>query len=253
MSDPPLAPLPATFDEFTETAYRAVVQLARERFAFEPFGTTVTQGHVLWRHDVDISVHRALALARIEVDAGACSTWFFWLHSPFYNLLDRAIAERARETLELGHRLGLHFDPGAYPDLRDESDLEHRVDDERRLLEDWLEHPVSAVSLHNPDVRDVAGMRNERLAGVPNAYGTALESKYEYVSDSNGYWRFRRLADVLTDQTISRLHVLTHPEWWTLEALSPRERVVRGVEGRGRRVLSDYDAVLARHDRVNLR
>jgi hypothetical protein len=244
---------PATFDDFTESVYADLVRRARTRFAFEPFGTTAAHPHVLWRHDVDISVHRAVALARIEAETGATSTWFFWSHSPFYNLLEPAVTELAREILGLGHRLGLHFDHEAYPHLRDKDDLEDRVDSERRQLEDWLEHPVSAVSLHNPDVRFVAGMRGERLAGLPNAYGSALEAGYEYVSDSNGYWRFRPLPDLLDDAAVSRLHVLTHPEWWTPKALSPRQRVVRAIEGRGRQVLSSYDALLARHDRINLR
>jgi hypothetical protein len=253
VSDPRSAHPPVSFDDFTEAAYRSVVQLARERFSFEPFGTTATHPHVLWRHDVDMSVHRALALARIEFDADAHSTWFFWLHSPFYNLLERAIAKYAKQVLELGHRLGLHFDPAAHPSLREQSDLEHHIDRERRLLEDWLEHPVCAVSLHNPDVGHVQGMREELLAGLPNAYSSALASAYDYVSDSNGYWRFRRLPEALADDTISRLHVLTHPEWWTPEALSPRQRVVRSVEGRGRQALRSYDALLERHDRINLR
>jgi hypothetical protein len=252
VSDPRLAP-PTKFEDFTESAYRELVARARGRFAFEPFGTLAAHRHVLWRHDVDLSVHRALALARIEADAGASSTWFFWLRSPFYSLLDSDTGERARAILALGHWLGLHFDPSAHPDVQDADDLERRIDYERCLLEDWLERPVCAVSLHNPDVRQVASMRDERLAGLPNAYGSALESAYEYVSDSNGYWRHRRLPDVLADSEVSRLHVLTHPEWWTPEALSPRERVVRSVEGRGRRVLSDYDALLARHDRINVR
>lgn len=252
MSDTHLAP-PATFEDFTEATYRDVVAYARQRFAFEPFGATPAHPHVLWRHDVDLSVHRALALARIEADAGVSSTWFYWLRSPFYSLLDRGTGERARAILGLGHWLGLHFDPSAHPDVDDADDLEQHIDYERGLLEDWLERPVCAVSLHNPDVRQVAGMRDERLAGLPNAYGSALESTYEYVSDSNGYWRHRRLPDVLADPEITRLHVLTHPEWWTPEALSPRERVIRSVEGRGRRVLSDYDALLACHERINVR
>jgi hypothetical protein len=252
MTDPSLA-RPTTFEDFTEPAYRELVARAQERFAFEPFGTMAAHPHVLWRHDVDLSVHRALALARIEADVGASSTWFFWLRSPFYSLLDRDAGERARAVLGLGHWLGLHFDPSAHPEMEDAHDLDQHIDYERRLLEDWLEQPVCAVSLHNPDVRQAAGMREARLAGLPNAYGSALASTYEYVSDSNGYWRHRRLRDVLADPEISRLHVLTHPEWWTPRALSPRERVVRSVEGRARRVLGDYDALLARHDRINVR
>ena len=80
---------------------------------------------MLWRHDVDISVHRALALARIEADLGVRATYFFTLHSSFYNLLEPAVAARARELLALGHWLGVHFDVAAY-----DGDLEQHVDAE---------------------------------------------------------------------------------------------------------------------------
>ncbi len=188
--------------------------------------------HVLWRHDVDMSVHRALALARIEADAGAYVDLVLLAAQPVLQPA-RPGCGRARAS---DPRAGALARP-AFRSERlsatadDEDDLEQPIEHERRLLEDWLERPVSAVSLHNPDVRRVAGMRDDRLAGLPNAYGAALEAAYEYVSDSNGYWRFRRLPDLLADADVSRLHVLTHPEWWTPEALSPRERVVRSVRG----------------------
>lgn len=244
---------PTTFEDFTEDAYRRIIDRASSRFAFEPFGTTAAAPHVLWRHDVDISVHRALALARIEADAGARSTWFLQLRSWFYNLLDEQVAGLAREIFALGHWLGLHFDGTADPDMREIGDLERRIDEERRLLEDWIGRPVTAVSLHNPDTWAVPDMRAASLAGLPNAYGSALATKYQYVSDSNGYWRFRSLAEVLADDTASRLHVLTHPEWWTPEAMSPRERVVRSVDGRRESTLRAYDQLLESNNRANLR
>jgi hypothetical protein len=58
---------------------------------------------------------------------------------------------------------------------------------------------------------------------------------------------------VLADDTVSRLHVLTHPEWWTPEAMSPRERVVRSVDGRRESTLRAYDQLLERNNRANLR
>ena len=46
--------------DFTEDAYRELLMIARERHAFCAFAGAleVTSG-VLWRHDVDMSVHRA--------------------------------------------------------------------------------------------------------------------------------------------------------------------------------------------------
>src|SRR4051794_14022454 len=100
-------------EDFTEGAYLSLIHEARLGYSFEPFGTTCVHPHVLWRHDVDASVHRALVLARIEAELGVRSTYFFALRSEFYNLLESGVTRRAREILELGHWLGLHFDPAS--------------------------------------------------------------------------------------------------------------------------------------------
>ncbi len=247
------APPPTSFGDFTEAAYEAIVDTARRRFSFEPFGTSCDAPHVLWRHDVDVSVHRALALARIEARAGVRSTWLLSLHSAFYNLLEAEVVARARAIFELGHWLGLHFDASAYARLDDEGQLTHRIEQERALLEDWIGYPAAALSFHNPDVVEVPAMRADRLAGLPNAYAATLDARYDYVSDSNGYWRFRRLEAVLADAGVERLHVLTHPEWWPPEAMSPRARLERSADGRARQALHANDAALERYGRVNVR
>jgi hypothetical protein len=239
------------FAEFTERGYRGLVETARGRFTFEPFDTRATTRHVLWRHDVDISVHRALALARIEAEVGVRSTWFLCLRSSFYNLFEASVATRARALLGLGHWLGLHVDVSTESEL-DADALAGRVAWERRVLEDLLGHPVTAVSFHNPDVRTIEGMRADTVAGLPNAYGSGLCDRYPYVSDSNGYWRFRELRDVLLGDGVDRVQVLTHPEWWPPEPMSPRARIARSVEGRARDCLTTYDALLAEHGRVNV-
>jgi hypothetical protein len=249
----PPAPPPSTFDDFTETAYVALLDSARRRFAFEPFGTSCRDPHVLWRHDVDVSVHRALALARAEAQAGVRSTWLLSFHSAFYNLLEAEVAGRARQIFELGHWLGLHFDLSAYPGIETESALEQCVDQERALLSSWIGRSVDAVSFHNPDVVRVPWMRSDQVAGLHNAYAAALDERYHYVSDSNGYWRFRRLDEVLGDPEIERLHVLTHPEWWPPDPMSPRARLQRSADGRARSVLRVNDAALECFGRVNLR
>ena len=122
------------FEDFTEEAYSELLVSARRRFTFEPFGTTSQSPHVLWRHDVDVSVHRALALARIEARAGLRSTFLLSLHSAFYSLLEAEVAARARDIFALGHWLGLHFDLSAYPGLDHEAELTRRIEQERALL-----------------------------------------------------------------------------------------------------------------------
>ena len=86
-----------------------------------------------------------------------------------------------------------------------------------------------------------------------NAYGARSASATSYVSDSNGYWRHSRLPDVLAEGEAERLHVLTHPEWWQPQPMSPRERLERCIEGRSAAVRDWYDGLLESEGRDNVR
>ena len=68
-------------------------------------------------------------------------------------------------------------------------------------------HP-QVVSFHNPEAIWLTEMHVPMLAGMVNVYGSVFRENYEYCSDSNGYWRFKPLMDVLVKETSSRLHVL---------------------------------------------
>ena len=229
--------------QFTEGAYRELVRLAGARYAFVSFTECkrVGAGSLLWRHDLDFSVHRAVALARIEAQEGAHATYFVQLHSPFYNALEAEIAAGIREILELGHELGLHFDAQFYGRAAGD----HELTRERALLEEVFETDVRAFSLHNPPL---GGPRDDRdvVAGMVNAYGPYLSKHYGYASDSHGYWRHAPLADVLASGEHERLQVLTHPEWWVPEPLSPRDRVSRAIDGRAARQHSRYEEIIAK-------
>jgi hypothetical protein len=223
----------AAWEDFTEDAYRRIVRSTRQRYTFEPFAAaSPDRAHVLWRHDVDFSVHRALALAKIEADEGVRSTFLLSVRGPFYNVLEPAVLSRIREIAGLGHWLGLHFDLGAHPDTRSTEALTNEMALERDLLSEVAEQPIDVVSFHNPGATGAESIDDDELAGMTNAYGKRIRDGYAYVSDSNGYWRHERLADVVESREHERIHVLTHPEWWQAEPMSPRARLERCLEGR---------------------
>lgn len=242
----------AKFADFTEAGYRKLLRAATKRYSFEFFGSACTTPHVLWRHDVDMSVHRALKLAEIESRAGVKSTYFFLLHSDFYNLLEGGITRRARRIVELGHRAALHFDPDYYPECKTLAQLQPKLRWEQRLLEDILSTPVDAFSLHDPTPQTLTLFTRDKIVGMTNAYGKSLRKDYEYCSDSNGYWRHKRLLDLVTSGEAAKLHVLTHPEWWVPDPMSPWARMHRCVTGRSSFNLRFYNQSLARSGRPNL-
>ena len=71
--------------------YRELVEAARTggyRFAF--FDSDPQAGDVLLRHDVDLSLEAAVALAELEAELEAPATYFVMTESVFYNLASRA-------------------------------------------------------------------------------------------------------------------------------------------------------------------
>ena len=220
---------------------------------FESYGTANPAPHVLWRHDVDFSPHRALRLAQIEAASGVRSTYFFLLHCEFYNLLEHSVRDVVIEIVALGHNLGLHFDLAFHGLACSKAECEQALTFERDVLERVFSVPVPAFSFHNPDTGNALGFADDVLGGMVNTYGRSLKERYRYVSDSNGYWRFARLQDVLEEPASTPLHVLTHPGWWTPSVMSPRDRISRCIDGRATRMHLFYDDLLNRYGRLNVR
>ena len=240
--------------DFTEREYRDLVRLARGRFEFLTFASAVgASAGVLWRHDIDMSMHRALALARIEHEEGVRATYFVYLHSTFYNALEPEVVDRLRDIAAIGHEIGLHFDPHFHRlAASDRAGLERMVAMERVLLEQTAGVRVNALSFHDPGDGEFASLADDRIDGLVNAYGPSIRDRFSYCSDSNGYWRFASLRETLDRHDISRLHVLTHPEWWVPEPASPRARIARAIDGRAGSTARRYDEALKTHGRKNV-
>ncbi len=246
-------PNPSSQFDFTEDGYAEILDFAAAHYTFARFGSAEESPSLLWRHDVDMSVHRALALSRHELARGVTATYFIRLHSEYYNTFEFPVRAMIREIAKHGHAIGLHFEADPRWEFPDEDFLEEKLAAERVILEDLAEVPINSVSFHDPHIGDLLRFRRETYAGMANAYAYLGEAGFVYVSDSNGYWRFRSLPDVLAENIGRNVHVLTHPEWWTPEALPPRSRMQRCTEGRAAAIERLYDALLAQEGRVNVR
>lgn len=234
--------------DFTEGGYVALLELAARRYRFVRY-TDNLDGHglALWRHDVDFSPQRALALARIEAERKLRATYFVQLTSRFYSALEPEVAAIVRAISALGHDIGLHFDP----ELHAGADLGRRLTWEAGLLKEIAGCEVRVFSLHNPTTISPNPFVEPRFAGLVNATAPVLGETFTYCSDSNGVWRHCPLAEVLADPVSRNVHVLTHPEWWPPEQLAPRARIRRCIDGRAAAASRYYDGLLARHGRPN--
>lgn len=238
--------------DFTIDAYSKLVAAAAARYRFLRFDEISNEDEVaLWRHDVDFSPQRALALARVEAASGILATYFVQVSSRFYNIFEPEIAVILRKIVALGHDIGLHFDPEvcAYQSV---SNYDHRIAFEAKVLEEVLEVRVTSFTLHNPTTLVGVSLDEPSRAGLVNGSCTELRKAYAYCSDSNGFWRYRSLGELIADPTTTRLFALTHPEWWQEGVMLPRQRLQRCIEGRAKFAGRYYDGLLEDNNRANI-
>lgn len=246
----PLNSSPSDAD-FTIDSYCGLLATAKRSYEFASY-SAIPWGKrfVLWRHDCDYSLNRARALACVEAEAGVRATYFLNPHCEFYNLFEKSQHRLVREIIQMGHEIGLHFD-AAFHDISDEAALGQLVDAEAALLEGLYGVRPSVFSFHNPVAAHMS-CEAETYGGLVNCYSRRFKTEVPYCSDSNGFWRFRRLQDVLADATDTCLQVLTHPDWWQETAMPPRQRIFRSVYGRANAAMRLYDAGLDAHGRQNI-
>ncbi len=243
------------FDDFTLGNYSRLLDLAIENgYIFSDYSLCVmeqnTRREIVWRHDVEFSVHRALKMAIIEAEKGIKAHYFFQIHCEFYNLFEKEIFLLAKRIMELGHYIGLHFD-ARFWEVADKDHLEECLHKDKRILEDLLDVEIQSFSFHNTTPRLLA-LDDSYYADLLNVYSRAIRSKYRYCTDSTGIWRYERLEDVLNDNTITHLQVLTHDGMWQDEAMAPRQRVLRCINLRAERRIESYDKYLPKLGQVNI-
>lgn len=244
------------FDDFTEGEYAKLLAIAKQTWRVVKSSEWREEGRVcIWRHDVDLSMHRALRMATLEADAGICASYFVLLRSPFYSVFEKEVHDILCAIIDMGHEVGLHFDGtrGFVDDRQVGLSSEECIRKEASILQDITGRPVVNMSFHNPDLVLDVDTKLSKVAGLENALGNEIQTKFSYCSDSNGYWRYRRLRDVLEAGEDQYLHVLTHPSLWVPQAMSPRARIARCIEGRAAFMSAYYDQILAITGRTNVR
>jgi hypothetical protein len=175
---------------FTLDHYREILRAAREGgYRFAGFDGPPAHGDLLLRHDVDLSLEAALAMAELEAEEDATTTYLLMTRSVFYNLASRE-GEAALERLRaLGHRVGLH---AVYP----HADLDERFD--------------RVVAWHNPE----PAYMSAPIDGAVNVMEETYFDPATYRSDSNHRWRSGCPHEELRAGAFPWLQLLVHPEIW---------------------------------------
>lgn len=181
---------PSTSCRFDLAHYRDLLLAARAGgYRFATFEHPPTEGDLLLRHDVDLSLDAALRMAELEAEEEATATYFLMTESVFYNLASKDGVETIGRLRELGHRVGLH---AVYPTAV----LDERFD--------------RVVAWHNPDPEYMT-------IAIEDAVNVMQDGWFDpatYRSDSNQHWRAGCPHDELGDGSFAWLQLLTHPEIW---------------------------------------
>ena len=86
--------------------------------------------------------------------------------------------------------------------------------------------------------------KHYQYGGLINVYAESFKKNYQYCADSTGYWRYEILDEVLRDENVRHLQVLTHDAMWSEDILSPRKRVRKSIQDNAERVKAQYDQIL---------
>jgi len=241
-------------DPFTEAEYSDLLALAASRYDFVDLGdlSKTNCPSIVWRHDIDYSPHRALRMAEIEHEQGLQGVYHVMLASRYYNAFEPEIVRILQKIAALGHHIGLHFDLDTFGESGKyaEEEIERQIRLERDVLESLCRVTLTSMSFHNYTLNAERLLESEMVVGLPSASTPSFFKNILYVSDSNGMWRYQRLRDVLKADPVPRLMVLTHPEWWTPEPMTPYQRLERCISGRADNNLGAYIRVLVRDGRL---
>lgn len=185
---------------------------------------------VILRHDCDLSLNRALDIAKIEFDLDISSTFYLNPHSDFYSIFEKSQFSIVKKLLQLNHKIGLHLDCEFY-EINSRKDLCYIIESEINLLESLFGTKISSFSFHNPRNDLLQNFNDDFYSGIANTYGKSIR-KIPYCSDSNGYWRHQRLSDFIEDNKEGSIHILTHPGWWTRKPMKTADKIDRAISGR---------------------
>jgi len=179
--------------------------------------------HLIVRHDIDMSLDSAAALAEVEQELDVRSIYFVLLRSGLYNPFSAAGIARLKQILAAGHEVGLHFDASLYPE--DRASLESACQRECERLEEQLGCAVEVVSFHRPTELLIGA--EGLFAGRTHAYEPRFISEMGYCADSRGDWHHGHPLEHDAIASHRALQLLTHPIWWDAQ---PGESVVARLD-----------------------
>ncbi len=205
---------------------------------------------ILLRHDIDLDLDKALAMAEIESELNISSCYMIMTNCPFYALDDKKTISFLYELDKYGHEIGLHFDFDKQHDRNNDANIDCLADafeSSARQLEDIISSKVRSISFHRPLPQFIKGPL--LVSGRVNAYSAELMAWY--LSDSKGNWRNGEPLPMLENPAKPILQLLVHPIWWGITHMPASNRLQQYFESRTEGLsndqINDFDNKLSGH------
>lgn len=216
---------------FSYEYYRELLKIAKRRYAIRPLSkapSLLTQisdnnTHMLLRHDIDVSLTRAVPMAEIESDLGIHSTYMVIVDSPLYSIREKSSIRIMKYLRSLGHEIGLHYNVADKKRQKNVTirEVHRQIAKACSLLEEVIETKVSTISFHRPLTQFLRG--NMFVVDRVNAYAAKLMDWY--ISDSKGSFREGEPLSMLLSPKHQLLQLLIHPIWWGETHQNPQNRL----------------------------
>lgn len=209
--------------DFTSKQYVDLIKLLKEKdYIFTNYKEYKKYKRpVIFRHDIDNSLEKALNIAKIEKENNIKSTFFVLLSTDFYNIFSKKSTDILKEIINLGHEIGLHFDEKRY-EIRNKEELECYIIYEKDILEKSLGVDVEMVSMHRPSKWILEN--DIQFKNIINSYSKEFLHEFKYLSDSRMHWR-EDVLEIIKKEEYDKLHILTHPFWYAQNKGNIKERV----------------------------
>jgi hypothetical protein len=179
-----------------------------------------TEHFAVIRHDVEFSMERAYALAKLEKKLQINTSYMFQIRNNAYNLFSRENMEMVREIHGMGHKIGLHVHLGMLENI---AEISPYIVHDIKVMEHFLQIGIDRFSFHRPPKE--ALRMNVKLEGFINTYEDRFfdfreekdgfeNLRIKYIADSRHAWNYG-YPDEKTIKAYCKLHFLFHPYSWT--------------------------------------
>ncbi|MGG3800905.1 hypothetical protein [Metabacillus fastidiosus] len=209
-------------NSFTLERYKNILEMAKaNHYQFVTFhqasNTSSSDKIIILRHDIDLSLEKAVEMAELEKNQGVKATYFVMISSDFYNIWNKKSRYLIKKIMDYGHDIGLHFDESVYK-VNNLNELTTFIEQEIDLLSKLIGQPVTIVSFHIPS--RILLDSDLKLGKWLNTYENRFFTDIKYLSDSTRKWRGETIEEVLSKKEHVKIQLLIHPIWWNEKNLS---------------------------------